>query len=120
MSASIELRNKRVLVIGLARTGVATALFCAARGARVTATDTRTEKDLGDTIAPLRRAGVGLELGGHREEWPLLGETGAECQGHPLASLHRGDHRYGVETPFAAVADALLGHELRRLDLVSV
>lgn len=71
MSASIELRNKRVLVVGLARTGVATSLFCAARGARVTATDTRTEKELGDTIAGLRKAGVALELGGHQQELVL-------------------------------------------------
>ena len=68
MSASIELRNKRVLVIGLARTGVATALFCAVRGARVTATETRTEKDLGEAVVALRKAGVALELGGHRQE----------------------------------------------------
>jgi UDP-N-acetylmuramoylalanine--D-glutamate ligase len=68
MSASIELRNKRILVVGLARTGVATALFCAARGARITATDTRTEKEFGDTVAALQRAGVTLELGGHRQE----------------------------------------------------
>ena len=68
MSAPIELRNKRVLVVGLARTGVATALFCAARGAHVTATDTRAENELGETIAELRKAGVALELGGHREE----------------------------------------------------
>jgi UDP-N-acetylmuramoylalanine--D-glutamate ligase len=68
LGAPIELRNKRVLVVGLARTGAATALFCAARGAHVTATDTRAENDLGETIAVLRKAGVGLELGGHREE----------------------------------------------------
>lgn len=68
MSGSFELRNKGVLVVGLARTGVATALFCAARGARVTATDTRTEKELGDTVVALRKAGVVLELGGHRKE----------------------------------------------------
>jgi len=68
MLVPIDLGNKRVLVVGLARTGVATALFCAARGARVTATDTRTADELGDSIAPLREAGVSLELGGHREE----------------------------------------------------
>ena len=68
MSASIELRNKRVLVVGLARTGMATALFCAARGARVTATDTRTERELDAAVAELRKAGVGLELAGHRQE----------------------------------------------------
>src|SRR5947208_7180013 len=67
MANPLELRGKRVLVVGLARTGVATALFCAARGANVTTTDTRTETEIGEAIAPLRTAGVSLELGGHRE-----------------------------------------------------
>jgi len=58
----------RVLVVGLARTGVATALFCAKRNAIVTATDLRTENELGDAPAKLREAGVTLELGGHFEK----------------------------------------------------
>jgi UDP-N-acetylmuramoylalanine--D-glutamate ligase len=61
----IELRGKRVLVVGLARTGIATALFCAARGARVTASDARSEAQLGDTVARLRQAGCALEFGAH-------------------------------------------------------
>jgi UDP-N-acetylmuramoylalanine--D-glutamate ligase len=64
----LELRGKRVLVVGLARTGVATALFCAARGAGVTATDSRMENEIGVEIAKLREAGVTLELGGHQEK----------------------------------------------------
>jgi UDP-N-acetylmuramoylalanine--D-glutamate ligase len=67
MPNPFELRGKRVLVVGLARTGVATALFCAARGAKVTATDARTEKEIGEAVDSLRAAGVGLELGGHRD-----------------------------------------------------
>jgi UDP-N-acetylmuramoylalanine--D-glutamate ligase len=67
MANPFELRGKRVLVVGLARTGVATALFCAARGAVVMATDARNETEIGDSIAPLRAAGVKLELGGHHE-----------------------------------------------------
>ena len=67
MPSPFELRGKRVLVVGLARTGVATALFCAAKGANVTATDARTETEIVEAIAPLRTAGVSLELGGHRE-----------------------------------------------------
>jgi len=58
----------RVLVVGLARTGVATALFCAKRNAVVTATDLRTESELGEIPAKLREAGVTLELGGHSEK----------------------------------------------------
>src|SRR3974390_3693316 len=68
MPGSIELRKKRVLVVGLARTGVATALFCAKHNAIVTATDLRPESELGDAPAKLREAGVTLELGGHSEK----------------------------------------------------
>src|SRR3984893_4043167 len=68
MAKALDLRSRRVLVVGLARTGVATALFCAARGAKVTATDARTENAIGEALAQLRGAGVHLELGGHREK----------------------------------------------------
>jgi len=67
MPNPFELRGKRVLVVGLARTGVATALFCAARGAIMTGTDTRGESEVGETVVQLQKAGVRIELGGHRE-----------------------------------------------------
>src|SRR4030095_16385996 len=65
MVGRVELNGKRVLVIGLARTGVATALFCAARGATVTATDTRSAEELAEAIEKLRETGVSLQLGKH-------------------------------------------------------
>jgi len=68
MPGSIELRKKRVLVVGLARTGVATALFCARHNAIVSATETRGEGELGDAPGKLREAGVTLELGGHTQK----------------------------------------------------
>jgi UDP-N-acetylmuramoylalanine--D-glutamate ligase len=68
MRNGVELKGKRVLVVGLARTGVPTALFCAARGARVTATDTRSESELGETVKKLCAAGVTCELGVHSNE----------------------------------------------------
>jgi UDP-N-acetylmuramoylalanine--D-glutamate ligase len=67
MPNAIELRGKRVLVVGLARTGAATALFCAARGATVRVTDKRSELEIGEPIEKLRTAGVSLSLGGHDE-----------------------------------------------------
>ena len=67
MPGPLELKNKRVLVVGLARTGVATAFFCAARGAAVTGTDARADSEIGDPVAKLRAAGVSLELGGHNK-----------------------------------------------------
>ena len=68
MKPVIDLAGKKVLVVGLARTGIATALFCAERGARVTATEARPELEIAETAAKLRAAGVALELGGHRPE----------------------------------------------------
>jgi len=62
-----DLEGKRVMVVGLARTGLTCALFSAAYGAHVTATDDRTESELGETATRLREAGVKLEAGGIRE-----------------------------------------------------
>ncbi len=63
-----DLTGKKVLVIGLARTGVATSLFCVRHGAHVTAVDTRPEAELTDASAKLRAAGVALCLGGYTNE----------------------------------------------------
>ena len=67
MAAKIELTGRRVLVIGLARTGVATALFCAERGSLVTAADTRSAGELGESFEKLHAAGVQLQLGGYSD-----------------------------------------------------
>jgi UDP-N-acetylmuramoylalanine--D-glutamate ligase len=61
-----DLAGKRVLVVGLARTGMATALFSVANGAIVTATDEKPEAEIGAAAANLGAAGVKLSLGGHR------------------------------------------------------
>jgi UDP-N-acetylmuramoylalanine--D-glutamate ligase len=66
LKPGIELAGKQVLVVGLARTGIATALFCAARGAHVTVTEERPESQIAEAAAKLRAAGVVLELGGHK------------------------------------------------------
>jgi len=67
MAGKLQLKGKHVLVVGLARTGVATSLFCAERGARVAATDTRSADELGDSVSKLRDAGVQLQLGGYSD-----------------------------------------------------
>jgi UDP-N-acetylmuramoylalanine--D-glutamate ligase len=59
-----DLEGKRVLVVGLARTGLVASLFSAGYGARVMATDERPESELAEVAENLRPAGVKLELGG--------------------------------------------------------
>lgn len=88
MPGEIDLRGKRVLVVGLARTGVATATFCATRGAHVTATDSRSESEIGDALRMLRDAAVTLELGGHREETFLQQDLIIPSPGVPADEVH--------------------------------
>lgn len=61
----MELKNKRVLVVGLGKSGLAAALFLRDRGARVTVSDTRSAAALGDQIPALLEAGIMVEAGGH-------------------------------------------------------
>jgi UDP-N-acetylmuramoylalanine--D-glutamate ligase len=63
----LELNGKRVLVVGLGRSGIAAAQLCATHGARVTVTDRRDWSALGAALAGLP-SGVAHELGGHRRE----------------------------------------------------
>ena len=61
----MELQNKRVLVVGLGKSGVASALFLSARGARVTVSDSKTEDQLRHEIPVLLDHGIAVETGGH-------------------------------------------------------
>jgi UDP-N-acetylmuramoylalanine--D-glutamate ligase len=61
----VELNNKKALVVGLGKSGVASALFLNARGARVTVSDTKTEDQLREEIPVLLDHGIAVETGGH-------------------------------------------------------
>lgn len=63
----IELSGKRVLVVGLGRSGVASALFLQSRGARVTVSDAKSEDQLREQIPTLLDAGIAVETGTHGE-----------------------------------------------------
>jgi UDP-N-acetylmuramoylalanine--D-glutamate ligase len=63
----MELRDKRVLVVGLGKSGVASALFLKERGARVTVSDTKSPDQLREEIPILLDHGVTVETGGHGE-----------------------------------------------------
>jgi UDP-N-acetylmuramoylalanine--D-glutamate ligase len=63
----VDLKDKRVLVVGLGKSGVASALFLKDRGARVTVSDTKTSDQLRDEIPILLDHGIAVETGGHGE-----------------------------------------------------
>jgi UDP-N-acetylmuramoylalanine--D-glutamate ligase len=63
----MELKDKRVLVVGLGKSGVASALFLKAHGARVTVSETKSGDELRNEIPSLLDHGITVETGGHGE-----------------------------------------------------
>ena len=61
----MELNNKRVLVVGLGKSGIAAAHFLRDKGARVTVSDSRSAKELEKEIPALLDDGIMVEAGGH-------------------------------------------------------
>ena len=63
----MELNGKRVLVVGLGKSGVASALFLKNAARRVTVSDTKTFDQFGEEIPLLLDQGIVVETGGHGE-----------------------------------------------------
>ena len=93
----MNLKNKNILVMGLARTGVACCRFLANQGAQVTATDMRDEAALAGVIAELDGAGIRWVLGRHDEADFLAADLLVVSPGvpmdHPLLQLAKGAGR---------------------------
>ncbi len=64
----MDLNGKRVLVVGLARTGIATARFLKAKGSIVTTTETRSQEEMREAVRALEGLELSTEWGGHRAE----------------------------------------------------
>jgi UDP-N-acetylmuramoylalanine--D-glutamate ligase len=63
----MDVKGKRVLVVGLGKSGVASAIFLASRGACVTVSDAKREDKLRDQIPALLERGITVETGKHGE-----------------------------------------------------
>src|SRR5918911_789476 len=81
----MQLSGKNVLVVGLARSGVAAAEFLCARGARVIVNDAKPEGELTDAEA-LRAKGIEVIGGGHPRELFEKSDLIVVSPGVPLAS----------------------------------
>ncbi len=63
----MDVKAKRVLVVGLGKSGVASAIFLKDLGARVSVSDAKTEDQLRSAIPALLDKGISVETGGHGE-----------------------------------------------------
>ena len=76
-------KDKRVLVVGLARSGFAVARALAARGALVTVIDRKPPAEFSDLLPQLMKDKIGLELGSQRQETFLRQEMVVISPGVP-------------------------------------
>ncbi len=87
----MKLNEKKILVMGLARTGVACARFLAAQGAQVTATDLRNADDLAPVLEELKPYRIRFVLGWHDEtdfqESDLIVVSPGVPMDHPLLQV---------------------------------
>jgi len=63
----MELKNKRVLVVGLGRSGVSSAIFLQEHGAKVIVSDSKAEAQLQSEVPALLDRGISIETGRHGE-----------------------------------------------------
>ena len=61
----MELKGKKVLVVGLGKSGLSAALFLRRQGAQVTVSDMRSASALARELPALLEAGIMVESGGH-------------------------------------------------------
>ena len=61
----MDLKGKKILVVGLGKSGLAAALFLRRRGAQVTVSDVRSAEALAKEIPALLEEGIAVEAGGH-------------------------------------------------------
>jgi UDP-N-acetylmuramoylalanine--D-glutamate ligase len=80
----MDLKDKKILVVGLARTGASVARFLAERGAVVTVTDMKGETELDPYIAKLADLPIHYDLGGHSKDMFLSADMIVVSPGVPM------------------------------------
>ena len=82
----LNLKNKNVLVVGLARSGVSAVRLLLKEGAKVTVTDTAGKDKLVDAVSRLKGLSISYELGGHNLETFLKSDLIIISPGVPYKS----------------------------------
>ncbi len=80
----MELKDRKILVVGLGKTGEQTVRFLLSKGALVKASDSSKLEKIGDIANDLRSLGVEIEAGGHTDETFLWAETIVLSPGVPF------------------------------------
>jgi UDP-N-acetylmuramoylalanine--D-glutamate ligase len=81
----MEFSHKKILVVGIGKSGISSSLWLSGQGADVVLADIKEEGELdGDTLQRVRSAGIRLELGAHRRETFVNSDLIVVSPGVPL------------------------------------
>lgn len=113
----MELRDKKVLVVGLARTGIECARFLLNQGAKVSVSDLRSETDLKQEINALKGLPIDYLLGGEERRWLDEVDLVVPSPGVPAANslLHEACRR-GIEI----LSEVELAYRFFRFPIVAI
>ena len=113
----MELKGKRVMVLGLARTGIAAARFLAGNGAVVVASDRRNAADLARETAALAGVPARFFLGGEDSAWlngiDLVVPSPGVPQENPLLQA-------AVRRAIPVLSEIELGYRFVRAPLIAI
>jgi UDP-N-acetylmuramoylalanine--D-glutamate ligase len=113
----MELRDKKVLVVGLARTGIECARFLLNQGAKVSLSDLRSETDLKSEINTLKGLPIDYLLGGEERRWLEAVDLVVPSPGVPAENplLHEACSR-GIEI----LSEVELAYRFSRFPIVAI
>jgi len=92
-----DFTNKRVTVVGMARSGIAAARTLSALGARVTITDRKPFEQLADQVKQLGGGAIAVEAGGHPDRLFLETDLVVLSPGVPKIPQVLAAHRHGIK-----------------------
>ena len=113
-----ELFEKKVLVVGLGKSGLSAVRWLSKRGARVTVSELKARSDLESTLVhEVLELGVELETGSHKEETFMRSDMIIMSPGVPLDA---GPLKVAKETGIPIIGEMELASQLMDTPLVAV
>ena len=113
----MDVRNKKVIVVGLGNSGIGSALLLKREGAIVSVTDENDTEDIRKNARPLQEKYIDLELGQHTEAFLSETELFVISPGVENSSLPM---RYAKDNNIPVISELELGYLFCRGPIVAV
>ncbi len=113
----MDLENKKVLVVGLGKTGVASIQFLLSRGAEVVATDIKTTEELAGPLKKIEQLKVKVDIDGHRDETFLNNDLIVVSPGVPLTL---GPVKKAIDSGIEVISEIELAYRYVKKPIIAV